>query len=174
MCLYCRPKKVHIDGYGPFRAHLRVKHGMNWLDSAESNRCRTDGGYYYDGQHYFVNSPGYESWRAIGVGNAPPRAPTENARGITMSSDDFSRIIENVTGTVQKSVDAGVNTTLRSAAAFAGLMGPQPTMDNSENSRRYFPVPNTNNVMVSINNVEPSAGPSAGKSHILFPDQSHS
>lgn len=139
---------------------------MNWLDSAESNRCRTDGGYYYDGQHYYVNSPGFEAWRAIGVGNAPPpRVPTENTRGITMSSDDFSRIIQNVTGTVQKSVDAGVSTTLRSAAAFAGLMGAQSSVADSENSRRYFPVPNTNNVMVSINNVEPIAGSSAGKSN---------
>lgn len=140
---------------------------MQWLDIGISNQCRTDFGYYFNGRHFYRGDADYDVSRAVGVGTDSglhqrrQQQSTESARGITMSSTDFATIIENVAGTVQKGVNAGVNTTLRSAAALANIMVPQQSMVEGNTTRSFHPVPHTNNVMVSITN--PGADVSTGK-----------
>lgn len=90
---------------------------------------------------------------------------TENARPIQFNAGEFASVMSTLTSLIQNGVSAGVGNTLHGAAAMMSLMGVQQSEVQTMSTRSFFPVPNTNNVMVSITN--PSAvatdGVNAGK-----------
>ncbi|XP_055307423.1 uncharacterized protein LOC129571631, partial [Sitodiplosis mosellana] len=155
ICLFCLPKKVHFTGYGPLRMHLRTQHSVKRQSTTESNRFRSDGGYMLDETHYFPNSPGFEPWRATGHGvkPVPPPAPaSQTSSKVEMSPTELSSMIVTIMSQMSNQVQAGVGNTIQNAASMLSFMGATPAINQATTSRCFYPVPNTNNVLVAISN----------------------
>lgn len=147
----CLPKRITLTGYGPLRTHYRVVHNGKNMTQAMSNLHRFDGGYIHDGNHYFPGDAGFEPWRAVGYGTSPPPPPvsnrnTENSRGINITSVELTTILETVLTSVQKQINTGVQSTLQGAGSILSMV------NETNDTRSFFPVPSSNNVLVSIQN----------------------
>ena len=164
ICLSCRPRQLKIKGYGPFRAHLRAYHHIDRLSLEDSNRQRSDGGYYCSAthRHYFVGDPGYNANKATSVGNENTQNSTVSAGGVSsgvhLTASEFTGLLASVTNTVQRNVSSGIRTTLQTAAILSDAM-------NVNENRRCQAIPNTNNFMVSIANSPDSSSSSSKYCH---------
>lgn len=172
ICLACLPRKNYFTGYSPLRMHLRAFHRHNRRFSVDdSNRHRADGGYILDGNHHYPGDASFEPWRAIGYGTKPiPKPePAASIRGFNMTPSEFSTIVASLMNNMQQQVSSGVQTTLQNASVLMGMMTEQQNVSET-NSWRCFPVSNSHNVLVSINN--PAAvAPKVIQTHGKYPAQ---
>lgn len=49
-CWNCMPTVVALEGFGEFRKHMRVNHGLKKMTDAECNRYRCDGRGHFNKQ----------------------------------------------------------------------------------------------------------------------------
>lgn len=175
ICLACLPRKILFTGYDPLRQHLRSVHSFNKIFSVEdSNRHRADGGYILDGTHYYPGEAGFEAWRAIGYGvkRVPPPAPNaESTHGINLTAEQSSAMVTNIMNQMTQNVATGVNNTIQGAASMLNMMSGNQA-EQEINTRRYFPVPHSNNILVAINN--PNAKPALEQGESFMYRQFHS
>lgn len=134
--------------------HLRAFHRRGRCNEDESNRYRDDGGYHYNQRHWYPGDDGFDPRRDVGVNSrARSLSPVANSgsttRPLQFSTVELGSFLQQYTSTITESVERQVHSVLHSTASMMSIAG----MSSEANvSRRFIPVPNTNNVLVSISN----------------------
>lgn len=89
------PAVVILEGFGSFRKHMRMNHGMKKMSDVECNKYRCDGGSHYNRQSQKIRELAEENQRLMEQG------PSKSRAGINMTPKELGTLMQTMQSTIQ-------------------------------------------------------------------------